>query len=88
MPGAEFAEPFEETGRGRDAAHIPGDGFHNDAGDPARMRGEGLFHRGQIVVGHGDGGFGEARAGTPAESEIPRVASPEPAFTSRESTWP
>jgi len=29
-----------------------------------------------------------ALAGTPAESGTPRVAAPEPAFTSRKSAWP
>ncbi len=81
------AQGFEIAGLGRNAAHIAADGLDNDRRDlfPERSKVSStasLLLSGRAMV------VSLKPLGTPGESGRPRVATPEPALTSSESTWP
>ena len=83
----EGAQAGEVAGSGRDAAGVADDRLDDDGGNLRRVGGEGGFDSGEIVVGQSQGEVGDF-FGHPAEPGMPKVATPEPALTSRPSEWP
>ena len=58
---AELTQGFEEAGDGRDAVHVPGDGFDDDAGDVIPMGLEPGANAINVVVIKGCRQFGQRR---------------------------
>ena len=83
----DLAQPFEVALGGRHAAHVPGDGLQDDRGESLALSLEELPHRLEVVVRQ-DGGISSRALRDAGASGRPRVATPEPAETSRASPWP
>jgi len=83
----ERAQGGEVARSGRDAAGVADDGLDDDSGDGTGVGVKGGFDGGDVVVRQGVGEMGDL-LGTPAEPGMPKVATPEPALTSRPSEWP
>src|SRR6185312_11440213 len=71
----------------RNAPHIAANRLHNHRRDLCSMHLERALQRLHIIEGQGNG-MSLKPFGTPGESGSPSVATPDPAFTRSESTWP
>ena len=79
-------EPVEPRVR-RDHAHVAGRGLGDQAGDPVAVLGERGLDRGPVVVGQHEGER-RRRRGHARGARTAKVARPEPAEASSESTCP
>src|SRR6185436_7271105 len=57
--GGDVAQPFEESGRGNDHAHIANDRLHDHRGDDFLVTLEGVTNGVEVVVVGGDGELGK-----------------------------
>ena len=88
MPRGQLAQPGQEAGRGRDHAHVARHRLHDDRRD-LRAGCVSSWRRTASRSLNGTVSVSAASAlGTPRLSGTPKVAPPEPAFTSRLSAWP
>ena len=81
------AETLEESGVGRDDAHVPGDRLDEDGGDVVPRAAKSASTAARSL--NGATSVSATVAGvTPGESGRPSVATPEPAAASSASAWP